>query len=91
MILVRNGSGFTGTVTGSRIALNDDGALSQADPSEDSTPKPIAKARLEGSALHITVRDGFEFAVTLKDDTHAEILPRGAPPKMKPIAVEKVH
>jgi len=91
MVLVRNGSGFTGTVTGSRIALNDDGALSQADPSEDSTPKPIAKARLEGSALHITVRDGFEFAVTLKDDTHAEILPRGAPPKMKPIAVEKVH
>ncbi len=91
MILVRNGSGFTGTVTGSRIALNDDGELSQADPSEDSTPKPIAKARLEGSVLHITVSDGFEFIVTLKDGTHAEIRPEGAPPNMKPIPAEKVN
>jgi beta-lactamase regulating signal transducer with metallopeptidase domain len=91
MILVQDGSGFNGTVTGSRIALNDDGGLSLADPSEDSTPKPITKARLEGSALHITVTDGFEFIVTLKDDTHAEIKPRGAPPNMKPIPAEKVH
>ncbi|HEY3837053.1 MAG TPA: M56 family metallopeptidase [Bryobacteraceae bacterium] len=91
MILDRSGSGFTGTVTGSRIALNDDGTLSQADPSEDSTPKPIAKARLEGSALRLTVTDGFEFMVTLKDDTHAEIRPVGAPPKMKPIPAEKVR
>jgi hypothetical protein len=29
--------------------------------------------------------------VTLKDDTHAEILLGGAPPNMKPIAAEKVH
>jgi hypothetical protein len=91
MVLVRNGSGLSGTVTGSRIALDDDGGLSQADPSEDSTPKPITKARLEGSALHITVSDGFEFIVTLKDDTHVEIRPGGAPPKMKPIPAEKVH
>ncbi len=91
MILVRDGSGFTGTVTGSRIALNDDGGLSRADASEDNAPKPITKARLEGSALHITVTDGFEFTVTLKDDTHAEIKPRGAPPNMKPIPAEKVH
>jgi len=91
MIIVPHGSGFTGTVTGSRIALNDDGALSHADPSEDSTPKPIARARLEGSALHVTVSDGFEFVVTLKDDTHAEIKPGGAPPKMKPIPAEKVR
>jgi beta-lactamase regulating signal transducer with metallopeptidase domain len=91
MVLVRNASGFAGTVTGSRIALKDDGGLSQADPSEDSTPKPIAKARLEGSALHITVSDGFEFVVTLKDDAHAEILPRGAPANMKAIPAEKVR
>jgi hypothetical protein len=91
MILVRHGSSFTGTVTGSRIALNDDGGLSQADPSEDSTPKPITTAKLEGSALHITLSDGFEFIVTLKDDTHAEIHPKGAPPNMKPIPAEKVH
>jgi beta-lactamase regulating signal transducer with metallopeptidase domain len=91
MILVRDESGFTGTVTGSRIALKDDGELSQADPSEDSTPKPITRATLEGSALHITVSDGFEFIVTLKDDTHAGILPKGAPPNMKPIRAEKVH
>src|SRR5215469_5668015 len=44
MILVRSGSGFTGTVTPSRIALNDDGGLLRADPSEDSTPTPITKA-----------------------------------------------
>jgi beta-lactamase regulating signal transducer with metallopeptidase domain len=91
MTLARHGSSFTGTVTGSRIALSDDGALSHADPSEDSTPKPITKASLEGSALHITVSDGFEFIVTLKDDTHAEIKPGGAPPKMKPIPAEKVQ
>jgi beta-lactamase regulating signal transducer with metallopeptidase domain len=91
MILVRDGSGFTGSVTPSRIALNDDGELSQADPSEDSTPKPITKATLEGSALHITVSDGFEFIVTLKDDTRAGILPKGGPPNMKPIPAEKVH
>lgn len=91
MNLVRRGSSFTGTVTGSRIALNDDGGLSQADPSEDSTPKPIAKARLEGSALRLTVSDGFEFIVTLKDYKHAEILPKGAPPNMKPIPAERVH
>jgi beta-lactamase regulating signal transducer with metallopeptidase domain len=94
MILVRNGSGFTGTVTGSRIALNDDGRLSRADPSEDSTPSPITKAKLEGSALHVTVGDGnepVEFVVTLKDDTHAEIHPGGAPPNMKAIPAEKVR
>jgi hypothetical protein len=91
MILVRSGSGFTGSVTGSRIALNGEGRLLRADPSEDSAPKPITKARLEGSALHITVMDGFEFIVTLKDDTHAEIQPGGAPPNMKPILAEKIH
>jgi beta-lactamase regulating signal transducer with metallopeptidase domain len=91
MILARSGSGFTGTVTPSRIALNDDGTLLQADPSEGSTPKPITKASLEGSALHITVTGGFEFIATLKDDAHAEIHPVGAPPNMKPIPAEKVR
>lgn len=94
MILVRDGSRFTGSVTESRIALNDDGTLRQADPSDDSTPKPISSAKLEGSGLHVTVRDGdetFDFSVTLKDDTHAEIHPVGAPPNMKPIPAEKVH
>jgi beta-lactamase regulating signal transducer with metallopeptidase domain len=94
MILTRSESGFTGTVTPSRIALNDDGTLRQADPSEDSTPSPIRSAKLEGSALHVTVKDGdetFEFTVTLKDETHAEIRPIGAPAYMKPIPAEKVH
>jgi beta-lactamase regulating signal transducer with metallopeptidase domain len=94
MVLVPNGSGFTGSVTPSRIALNDDGGLLRADPSEDSTPSPIAKAELNGSALHVTIGDGsqsFEFTVTLKDETHAEIHPVGAPPNMKPIPAEKVH
>lgn len=90
MILVRNGLGFTGTVTPSRIALNDDGGLLRADPAEDNAPKPITKATLEGSALHITT-EGFRFTVTLKDDTHAEIHPVGAPPNMKPIPAERVH
>jgi hypothetical protein len=94
MILVWDGSRFTGSVTGSRIALNDDGTLSQADPSENSAPSPISYAKLEGSALHVTVKDGdetFEFTVTLKDETHAEIHPIGAPANMKPIPAEKVH
>ena len=90
MVLVRSGSGFTGTVTPTRIALNDDGGLLRADPAEDSEPKPITKATLDGSALHITV-DGFQFTVTLKDDSHAEIHPTGAPPNMKPIPAEKAH
>jgi hypothetical protein len=74
--------------------LNDDGTLSQADPSENSAPSPISYAKLEGSALHVTVKDGdetFEFTVTLKDETHAEIHPIGAPANMKPIPAEKVH
>jgi len=92
MILVRNGSsGFTGSVTESRIALNDDGSLMRADPSEDTTPKPITKTSLEGSTLHITVTGGFEFVVNLKDSSRAEIRPVGAPPNMKPIPAEKVH
>jgi hypothetical protein len=90
MILVRNGSGFTGSVTESRIALNDDGGLLRADPSEDTTPKPITKASLEGSALHLATA-GFQFTATLKDDTHVEIQPVGAPPNMKPIPAEKVQ
>lgn len=91
MILVRSGSGFTGSATPNRIALNDDGGLLRADPSEDSTPQPITKAALEGSALHIRLKDGFAFTVTLKDATHAEIHPAGAPPNMKPIPAEKSH
>ena len=94
MILVWDGSRFTGSVTESRIALNPDGTLSMADPTENSTPSPISSAKLEGSALHVTVKDGneaFEFTVTLKDDTHAEIHPTGAPANMKPIPAEKVR
>jgi hypothetical protein len=94
MILVWDRSRFTGSVTGSRIALNDDGTLRQADPSENSAPSPISSAKLEGSGLHVTVKDGdetFDFIVTLKDDTHAEIHPVGAPQNMKPIPAEKAH
>jgi BlaR1 peptidase M56 len=93
MILVWDGSRFTGSVTGSRIALNDDGTLRQADASENSAPSPISYTKLEGSALHVSVKDEeetFEFTVTLKDDTHAEIHPVGAPAYMKPILAEKV-
>lgn len=94
MILVWDGSRFTGSVTESRIALNDDGTLSMADPTENSAPSPISYAKLGGSALHVSVKDGdeiFEFTVTLKDETHAEIHPKGAPANMKPIPAEKVH
>lgn len=91
MVLVRSESGLTGSVTESRIALNDDGGLLRADPSEDTTPRPFAKAWLEGSALHLRVTDGFEFTVTLKDDKHAEIHQAGAPRNMKPILARKVQ
>jgi hypothetical protein len=93
MILVQNGSQITGSVTPSRIALDDDGELSRADPSEDSAPAPIAKTKLDGNGLRVTVADGnqpFEFIVTLKDSTHAEIHPIGAPLNMKPIQAERV-
>jgi len=89
MILARNKTGFAGSVTESRIMLDDDGGLFRAEPSEDTSPKPIAKATLEGAALHVTVTGGFEFSVTLKDATHAEIHPVGAPANMKPIPAEK--
>jgi hypothetical protein len=94
MILVQNSSGITGTVTPSRVALNDDGELSRADPSQDSTPSPISKTKLEGNALHVMVGDGnqpFEFIVTLKDAKHAEIHPIGAPPNMRPIQAERIN
>ena len=66
MILVRDGSGFTGTFTPSRIALNHDGGLMRADPSENSTPSPITKANLEGSALH--TQSGLETSQILGSD-----------------------
>lgn len=91
MILIRSGSGLSGSVTPSRIALNDDGGLLRADPSEDNTPMPITRATMDGSALHIRVKDGFEFIMTLKDDEHAEIHPEGAPPNMQPITAERIH
>ena len=94
MILAWDGSRFTGSVTGSGIALNDDGTLRRADPAENGSASPISNAKLEGSALHVTVKDGdetFEFLVTLKDETHAEIHPVGAPANMKPIPAEKVQ
>jgi hypothetical protein len=43
MILVQKDSGYTGSVTPSRIALDDKGKLSKADPSENSQPAPISK------------------------------------------------
>jgi len=94
MILVPNGSAITGSVTGSKIALDDDGELSRADPADNSAPSPITKTKLEGNALHVTVMDEnqpFEFIVTLKDARHAEIHPIGAPPNMKPIQAERVN
>ena len=96
MVLIQNGSGITGTVTGSRIALDDEGYLSRADPTDDSTPSPIAKAKLvEGNALHVTIGDGdhpIEFLVMLKDATHAEIHPVDATAtNMKPIQAERVN
>jgi hypothetical protein len=91
MILVQNGSGITGSATPSRIALDDDGELSRADPSENGALLQISKTKLEGNALDVTISDGFEFIVTLKDATHAEIHPVGAPANMKPIQAEKVN
>lgn len=94
MILVQNGSGYTGSVTPSRIALDGNGELTKADPSEDSAPAPISNTKLEGNGLHVTVVDGnepFEFVVTLKDAAHAEIHPVGAPPNMKPILAERAN
>jgi beta-lactamase regulating signal transducer with metallopeptidase domain len=91
MVLVQDGSGITGTVTPSRIALDDNGELSQADSSDNSAPVQISKTKLDGNALRVTVGDGFEFIVTLKDATHAEIHPVGAPPNMKPIQAERVN
>jgi len=91
MILTQDGTGFSGSVTGSKIALDDQGYLSKADPTDDSMPAPITKTVMDGSALHISIGDGFEFLVTLKDDTHAEIHPVGAPANMKPIPAEKAH
>ena len=90
MVLVPNGSSFTGSITKSGIALNENGELSRADPTDDA-PSQIAKSSLEGSALHLTLADGMEFTVTLKDDLHAEIHPGEAPPNMKPIPAEKVR
>lgn len=91
MTLIRSGCGFRGTVTESRIALNDDGTLKMADPSDDKKPKQITKAELDGAALRVTVADGFEFTMSLKNTTHAEVLPGGSPPNMKPIPLERTH
>jgi len=93
MVLVQNGSGITGTVTGSHIALDNDGNLSKADPFDDDTPASI-RTKMEGNALRVSLGDEnhpFEFLVTLKDATHAEIHPIGAPAIMKPIQAVRVN
>ena len=94
MTLTQTGSQITGSATESKIALDDNGELSQADPSENRTPVPITRTRLEGAALHVTVgKDAhpMEFIVTLKDVNHAEIRPVGAPTNMKPIQAERAN
>jgi hypothetical protein len=91
MILVPQGSSFAGTATESKIAVDSNGDLSRADPSDDSAPLAIKKTTMQGDALRVTIADGFEFLVVLKDQTHAEIHPLGAPVSMKPIPAEKVH
>ena len=94
MILVQNGSWIIGSVTPSRIALDDTGELSKADSSDNGEASLISKTKLEGNALRVTVGGGkqpFEFLVTLKDATHAEIHPVGAPPNMKPIQAERIN
>ena len=91
MTLAQNGPDITGTVTQTKIALDKNGDLSKADPSDNGASSEILTAKLEGKALHVTTKDGFEFIVTLRDLTHAEIHPVGAPPNMKPIRVEKVN
>jgi hypothetical protein len=81
-------------VPGAKTTLDDDGELSRADTSENSAPSPITKTKLEGNALHVTVMDEnqpFEFIVILKNATHAEIRPIGAPPNMKPIQAERIN
>ncbi|WP_263351293.1 M56 family metallopeptidase [Acidicapsa acidisoli] len=91
MTLVRSGTNYTGSATQSRIALKRDGTLLRADPSDDTTPKQITRATPEGASLHVTVEDGFQFILTEKDGSRAEIHPVGAPPNMKSIAAEKVR
>ena len=96
LALARNESGFSGSLTGTHIELNDDGSLRAAEPSADTTPSQIKKAWLDGSDLHITIMDGddpMEWIVTLKDDTHGEIRLAPAPgaPNMKPIPLEKAR
>lgn len=92
LTLVYSESGYTGSLTGVQIELNDDGTLSKAEASGDA-PQPVKRAWLDGSNLHITVMDGdepMEWIVALKDDTHAEIR-SAAMAAMKPIAAQKGH
>ena len=94
MVLTWKNPGYTGSVTPSRIALDERGELSKADPSENSRPASITKTKTENDGLRVTVEDGketFEFVVTLKDATHAEIHPVGAPANMKPIQAERIN
>src|SRR5947209_11755308 len=96
LTLTRGQSGFTGSLTGIHIELNDDGTLKAAEPSGDAAPSPINKAWLDGLNLHITIMDGddpMEWIVTLKDDTHGEIhmAQAAGAPNMKPIQLEKAR
>ena len=91
MILVRNGDRYSGTVTLSRISLAEDGSLDMADPVPGAAPSEISEATVSGSVLHIKTKDGFAFAATLTDSTHATIKPDNAPSNMKPIPAQKVE
>lgn len=95
LILTPGDAGFSGSLTGTHIELNDDGSLRVAEPNDAPSPSPIKKASLEGSDLRITIMDGddpMEWIMTMKDDTHAEIRWAGTGgPAMKPISLEKAQ
>lgn len=95
LILARSESGYSGSLSGVHIELNDDGSLKVAEPTENPSPAPIKKASIESSDLHITIMDGddpMEWIMTLKDDTHAEIRWAAADgPRMNPIPLEKAR
>ena len=95
LILAQDESGFSGSLSGVHIELNDDGSLKVAEPSSDPSPSTLKKAWLEGSDFHIVLMDGddpMEWVMTLKNDTRGEIRPiSGEMANMKAIPIEKMR
>jgi hypothetical protein len=85
---------ITGTLSVGHIAVNDDGDLTEAEPSPSGDAMPIVKSSIEGVKLSFEVDDGGEvmkLEIEVLSPGKAELRFVDPSPKIKPIAIERLR